>query len=57
MIKVKKVILILLFGALTVIAGCSKYEPEISTPGYGRDDLKRSECACIPVYSKGQFLS
>jgi hypothetical protein len=57
MTRIKKVILILLFGALTIIAGCSKYEPEISKPGYGRDALKKSECACIPVYSKGQFLS
>lgn len=42
-----------------LLIGCSfptKYERDPANIGYGRDDLKKSRCACRVFYERGEEL-
>ncbi|MDR0484229.1 MAG: hypothetical protein LBH40_03020 [Alphaproteobacteria bacterium] len=48
-------VVLLLIG----LGGCTiptKYERDPSKAGYGRDDIKKSRCACNKIYENGRWL-
>ncbi len=55
----KKIMLIVIIGSLILLGSCSlptRYERDPATPGFGRDDVKKSRCACSMFYQNGEWL-
>jgi hypothetical protein len=53
---IKKIIIIGILGLLSSCTLPTKYERNPAEAGYGRDDVKKSRCACNKFYENGSWL-
>lgn len=52
--------LLSVFFLFILLGGCTlptRYERDPSKTGFGRDDMKKSRCACMKIYENGHWLS
>jgi hypothetical protein len=53
---VKKLIILILLGSLASCTLPTRYERDPAKAGFGRDDVKKSRCACNKFYENGKWL-
>lgn len=52
----KIVIVLILLGSLASCTLPTRYERDPANAGFGRDDIKKSRCACNKFYENGKWL-
>lgn len=54
--NIQKLIILILLGSLASCTIPTRYERDPAKAGFGRDDVKKSRCACMPIYVNGEWL-